>query len=163
MTAQEGIVIVDVPTDRRESLEGILAESFEGWYLMHSRRTLQHIEQVRAAMSIDKPIGLTMLKIVERTIGYVYYIAVARSERKKGIGKLLLEDALYIFKAKGLHEAFASIEHDNSASEALFASKGFAQTSFIEVSKKYGNLHTVNMYRVMRVVPGEVLLRKLIL
>jgi ribosomal protein S18 acetylase RimI-like enzyme len=160
MTLQEGITIVDVPSKRRDGLEWILQESFEGWYLMHSKRTLQHIELVRAAMSSGKPVGLVMLKILEGTIGYVYYIAVAKAQRKRGIGKLLLRDSLRIFKARGAQEVFASVEHDNVASEGLFASEGFTQTSFSEVSKKHGNLHTVNMYREMLVVPGEILLRK---
>jgi ribosomal protein S18 acetylase RimI-like enzyme len=162
MTAQENLVIVDVPKGKRASLEWILDESFEGWYLMHSKKTLRHIELVRAAMSSDKPVGLVMLKTLEEGPGYVYYIAVAKADRKKGIGKLLLEDALAHFKKAGVEEVFASVEEDNRPSEALFASEGFTPTSFNKVSKKYGSLHTLNMYREMLVVPGEVLLRRTI-
>ncbi len=158
----EDIVIVDVPVEKRMGLEWILEESFEGWYLMHSLRTLRDIELVRAAMSSGKPVGLVMLRTLEGTVGYVYYIAVARVHRKKGIAKLLLEDALRLFKSSGVSEVFASVEEENKPSEALFGSEGFTPTSFGEVSKKHGNLHTLNMYRVMRVVPGEVLLRKAI-
>ena len=101
-----------------------------------------------------------MLKTLEGNVGYVYYIAVAKASRKKGIGKLLLDDALRIFSASGVKEIFASVEKDNEPSEALFAAKGFTRTSFGEVSKRHGSLHTVNMYRAMTVVPGEILLRK---
>ena len=160
MTAQDDIMIVDVPAMKRRDLEWILEESFEGWYLMHSRRILRDVEVVRAAMSSGKPIGLVMLKTLEGRVGYVYYIAVAEAHRKKGIAKLLLEDALRIFKASKVEEVFASVEEDNKPSEALFASEGFMRTSFGEVSKLHGGLHTLNMYRVMTVVPGEVLLRK---
>ena len=160
MTAQEDVAIVDVPIGKRAGLEWILEESFEGWYLLHSRRTLRDIELVRAATSSGKPIGLVMLKTLEKNVGYVYYIAVARAYRRKGIAKLLLEDAIRFFKASGAEEVFASVEEDNKPSEALFASGGFTQTSFGKVSKKHGSLHTVNMYREMLVVPGEVLLRK---
>ncbi|OLB70076.1 hypothetical protein AUI06_07305 [archaeon 13_2_20CM_2_52_21] len=162
MTAQENIVVVDAPAGRRAELEWILEESFEGWYLMHSRRTLRDIELVRAAIASGKPVGLVMLKTLEGNVGYVYYIAVATANRKKGIGKLLLEDALRIFKASNVKEVFASVEKDNVPSETLFASEGFTKTSFSEVSKRHGSLHTVNMYRAMTVVPGEVLLRKAI-
>jgi ribosomal protein S18 acetylase RimI-like enzyme len=162
MTAQENAVIVDVPVGKRAELDWILEESFEGWYLMHSRRTLRDVELVRAAMSSGKPVGLVMLKTLEGGVGYVYYIAVARANRKRGIGKLLLGDALRIFSASSVKEVFASVEKDNEPSEALFASEGFTKTSFSEVSKKHGSLHTVNMYRAMTVVPGEVLLRKAI-
>jgi ribosomal protein S18 acetylase RimI-like enzyme len=160
MMAQEGIVIVDVPAGKRAELEWILEESFEGWYLMHSRKTLRDIELVRAAVSSGKPVGLVMLKTLEGNVGYVYYIAVAKASRKKGIGKLLLENALRIFSASGVKEIFASVEKDNEPSEALFAAEGFTRTSFGEVSKRHGSLHTVKMYRAMTVVPGEVLLRK---
>jgi len=162
LTAQENLGIVDVPKGKRTGLEWILEESFEGWYLMHSRRTLRDIELVRAAMSSGKPVGLVMLKMLMEGVGYVYYIAVAKASRKKGIGKLLLEDALRHFKASSVKEVFASVEEDNKPSEALFASEGFTPTSFNEVSKKHGSLHTLNMYREMLVVPGEVLLRKAI-
>jgi ribosomal protein S18 acetylase RimI-like enzyme len=162
MTSNDDIAIVDVPAGKRAGLEWILEESFEGWYLLHSKRTLRDIELVRAAMSSDKPVGLVMLKRLEGSAGYVYYIAVAKAQRKKGIAKLLLEDALRIFKASSVKEVFASVEENNKPSEALFASEGFTHTSFGEVSKRHGNLHTVKMYNAMRVVPGEVLLRKAI-
>ncbi len=160
MTAQENLAIIDVPKGKRAGLEWILEESFEGWYLMHSKRTLRDIELVRAAMSTGKPVGLAMLKMLVESVGYVYYIAVAKTSRKKGIGKLLLEDALQHFKASSVEEVYASVEKDNEPSEALFASEGFTPTSFNEVAKKHGSLHTLNMYREMLVVPGEVLLRK---
>ena len=162
MTAQEDVAIVDVPKRKRAGFEWILEESFEGWYLMHSKKTLRNIELVRAAMSTGKPVGLVMLKILVESVGYVYYIAVAKASRKKGIGKLLLEDSLRYFKASSVKEVFASVEEDNEPSEALFASEGFTRTSFSEVSKKHGSLHTLNMYREMLVVPGEVLLRRAI-
>ena len=113
-------------------------------------------------MSSGKPVGMVMLKTLEGSAGYVYYIAVAKAERKKGIGKLLLEDALQRFKASKLEEVFASVEEDNEPSEALFASEGFTRTSLGQVSKRHGKLHALSMYNAMRVVPGEVLLRKAI-
>ena len=160
VTTQDGVAIVDVPDDQRAELKWILEESFEGWYLRHSTGMLRKIELVRAAMSAGKPVGLIMLKTLEGGAGYVYYIAVAKGQRRKGIAKVLLEDALRSFKVKGVEEVFASVEEDNEPSEILFAAEGFTRTNFGDVSKKHGRLHTVNMYREMLVVPGEVLLRK---
>jgi ribosomal protein S18 acetylase RimI-like enzyme len=162
MTAHDNFEITDVLPEKRAGLDWILEESFEGWYLMHSRRTLRDIGLVRAAMSSGKPVGLVMLKTLDGNVGYVYYIAVARASRNKGVGKRLLDDALRLFKASNVKEVFASVEKDNEPSEALFAAEGFTKTSFSEVSKRHGSLHTVNMYRAMTVVPGEVLLRKAI-
>ena len=160
MTTQDEIVIVDVADDHRSELKWILEESFEGWYLRHSMGMLRKIELVRAAMSAGKPVGLIMLKTLEGGAGYVYYIAVAKDQRRKGIAKLLLEDALRSFKLKGVEEVFASVEEDNEPSEVLFAAEGFTRTNFADVSKKHGRLHTINIYREMLVVPGEILLRK---
>ena len=153
-------MITDVPVEQRPSLDMILEESFEGWYLRHSKGTLLDVEVVRSAVSSGTPVGLIMLKTLEAGVGYVYYIAVARAHRRTGIGRLLLEDSIQRFKAAGAREVFAGVETDNRPSEALFESEGFARTNFGEVSKKYGRFHAFNMYRMMLVVPGEVLLRR---
>jgi L-amino acid N-acyltransferase YncA len=159
LTTLDEVVIVDVPPGERENLERILEESFDGWYLRHSKGTLRE-EVVRAAMSSGMPVGLIMLKTLQAGVGYVYYIAVDKAHRRMGVAKLLLESALWRFRTEGVKEVYASVEEDNEPSERLFASEGFARTSFGEVSKKHGRFRTLNMYRVMRVVPGEVLLRK---
>lgn len=160
LTTQDDFEIVDVPRAERTPLEKILQESFEGWYLRHSKGILRDVETVRAAKVQGESVGLIMLKTIEAGIGYVYYIAVARSHRRNGVAKLLLEDALRLFESVGAVEIFASVEEDNLPSERLFASEGFARTSFAEVSKGRGPLHTLNLYRMMVVVPGEVLLHK---
>src|SRR2546426_9728258 len=121
MPPPDATVIVDVPRKERAGLEWILEESFEGWYLMHSKRTLRDLELVRAATSSGKPVGLVMLKTLEEGLGYDYYIAVARTPRKRGVGKLLLNVALRLFKASGVKEVFASVEEDNEPCEGIFA------------------------------------------
>lgn len=160
MTAQNEFLIVDVPVAERARLEGILEESFEGWYLRHSKKTLMDAELVRAAVSSGTPVGLIMLKTLAADVGYVYYIATAEACRRKGVGKMLLEDALRYFASAGMKDVFASVEAGNAPSEGLFRSEGFVKTSFGEVSRKRGSLRTLDMYRRMVVVPGEVLLLK---
>jgi ribosomal protein S18 acetylase RimI-like enzyme len=158
LTAQEGVEIVDVPPGERAALEQILQESFEGWYLRHSMGTLRAVETVRAAMSSGAPVGLIMLKTLEVGVGYVYYVAVAKGRRRTGVARLLLNDALQHLKAAGAVEVFASVEDGNVPSERLFAAEGFTRTTFSEVSRRRGTLRALNMYRMMVVVPGEVLL-----
>jgi ribosomal protein S18 acetylase RimI-like enzyme len=162
LTAVDGIEIVDVPLDKRSTLDRILEESFEGWYLRHSMRILREVETVRAAMLSGEPIGLVMLKTLEESVGYVYYVAVAKAHRGKGVASLLLKDALRLFKAGGAVEVFASVEKDNLPSERLFAAEGFVRTNLVEVSQRHGTLRALNMYRLMVVVPGEVLLHRAI-
>ena len=153
---------MDVPIGERPALERILDESFEGWYLRHSKGTLRDVEAVRAAMLSRLPAGLVMVKTLEPRVGYVYYIAVTSAYRRMGIARLLLEDTLNRFKESGVEEVFAGVEEGNGPSEGLFTTQGFKRTNFGEVSRKYGRLHALNMYRMMVVVPGEILLRKAI-
>jgi ribosomal protein S18 acetylase RimI-like enzyme len=151
--------VVDVPPGERGSLEFILEESFEGWYLSHSKKTLREIDLVRAAMLEERPVGLVMLKMVEDA-GYVYYIAVPKLFRGRGIATKLLESSLAYFSSLGSKEAYASVEEDNDPSKGLFESMGFVRTNFGEVSKRYGFVRAALMYRKMLVVPGEILLWK---
>jgi len=160
LTDVNQVEIVDVPYEGRQRLEQILEESFEGWYLRHSKRMLHELETVRAAESLGRPLGLVMLKTLEQGIGYVFYIAVARAQRRTGVGRLLLGDATERFRKAGVTELFASVEGENEPSEGLFASEGFVRTSFGDLSRTHGVIRALNMYRMMVVVPGEILLRK---
>jgi ribosomal protein S18 acetylase RimI-like enzyme len=150
--------IVEVPQGRRTALQGVLEESFEGWYLRHSLSTLSEIEEVRAATVSGEYAGLAMLKMLEPGLGYVFYIAVARKFRRAGIGGRLLDDSLGYLRARGSSRVFASVEEDNEGSRALFASRGFVRTQFGDMSREFGIPRAINLYRKMRVVPGERLL-----
>jgi ribosomal protein S18 acetylase RimI-like enzyme len=146
---------------KRESLYPILESSFDGWYLSHSKRTLRDIEKVFAAKLGAKNVGLVMLKLIDHKIGYVYYIAVDSQFRGKKIGSRLLDYSLSYFSNLGVDVVFASltVEHGGE-SKLLFESHGFIETNFSQISKKYGKLHAVNMYRKMLVVSGELVVFK---
>ena len=160
LTAEGGVQIVEAPTGERARLESILDESFEGLYLWHSKKTLREAETVRAAVSAGEPIGLIIPKTLEKGVGYIFYVAVAKPHRGTGVASLLVKDALDRFRAEGVLEVFASVEKENLPSERLFAAEGFARTSLGEVSRGHGTVHALNMFRIMVVVPGEVLLRR---
>lgn len=147
-----------VPPSERESLDGVLEQSFTGVYLRHARRTVTEVSTVRAGYLDGAPVALSMLKTLEKTAGYVYYIAVVPAQRGKGIGSLLLRDAISYLASLGATEVYASVGEDNAESNALFRGNGFRQTSYGEVSRKYGMLRALGMYRAMFVVPGEILL-----
>jgi ribosomal protein S18 acetylase RimI-like enzyme len=154
------VLIEGSPPEKRLTLEAILEESFEGWYLRHAKRTLGEIEVVRTAIISGEPAGLAMLKRLDARTGYVFYIAVAKAHRKRGIGGKLLDDALAYFLNAGIEEAYSSVESENEPSLRLFESRRFVKTNFGEVSRKYGRLGALMMYKEMLVVPGEVLLHK---
>lgn len=145
----------------RELLYPVLESSFEGWYLSHSKRTLREIEKVFAARLNGENVGVVMLKKIDPKIGYVYYIAVAAEYRGRKIGSALLEHSLDYFSKFGCNVVFASltVEHGGE-SKLLFESHGFVETDFGRVSKRYGRLHAINMYRKMLVVTGELVVYK---
>jgi ribosomal protein S18 acetylase RimI-like enzyme len=151
---------VEVPRGERATLDNILVESFDGWYLWHSRRILAEVETVRVARMAGESVGLIMTKTLEPGVGYVFYVAVSKAHRRIGVARALLRDALERFKANGISEVYASVETDNLPSEKLFAAEGFARTNIGEVSREHGALRALNMYRIMVVVPGEVLLHR---
>jgi ribosomal protein S18 acetylase RimI-like enzyme len=155
---EETFRIDDVPPEERAGLDSLLEESFEGWYLRHSKRILADIETVRVGREGNRPVGLVMLTTLAEGVGYVYYIAVARDFRRKKIGSRLLDHSLEYFSGLGMREVYASIEEDNIESAGLFKSRGFEKTGYSALAKKYGMLGAINMYRKMVVVPGEILL-----
>ena len=102
-----------------------------------------------------------MLKFVDPGIGYVYYIAVDSQYRKRGIGKKLLDYSLSYFSGLSANVVFASLTSEHGGeSKALFLSRGFQETTFGQVAKKYGRLRAVNLYRKMLVVSGETVVYK---
>jgi len=155
------VAVVDVPEGERARLLPILEESFEGLYLWHARRTLQNIETVRAARTQEgEDAGLLMMKMLGDGAGYVYYVAVARRWRRRGIGGRLVDDAVLFLSKSGARDIFASVEEENEESKALFGSRGFERVDASEMAGEYGRLRALLMYREMMVVPGEVLLCK---
>jgi ribosomal protein S18 acetylase RimI-like enzyme len=156
----EPVEISEVAPSERERLLPILEESFEGLYLWHSRRTLNSISLVKAARVAGEDAGVAMLKTVASKAGYVYYIAVAKRFRGKGIGGRLLDDALALFSDQGMEEVYASVEEENVESNALFSSRGFERMTGNELADEYGRVRAFIMAREMMVVRGEVLLRK---
>lgn len=156
------IIITDVSPNEREELVPILEDSFEGWYLRHSKRTLSEIGLVRQAKVNDERAGLVMLKELGNKLGYVYYIAVAKRFRGKGIGGKLLDSSLTYFFDRSMQEVYASVEEDNEESNRLFHSRDFRKTTRSELAKKYGTINSFVLIRKMLIVPGEIILfRKL--
>jgi ribosomal protein S18 acetylase RimI-like enzyme len=129
--------------------------------LSHSKRTLREIEKVFAARLDGTNVGVVMLKKIDPKIGYVYYIAVSSEYRGRKIGSVLLEHSLNYFSDLGAETVFASltVEHGGE-SKALFEAHGFVETNFGQVSRRYGKLHSINLYRKMLVVSGELVVYK---
>ncbi|MHB1908683.1 MAG: GNAT family N-acetyltransferase [Nitrososphaerales archaeon] len=160
MSEENALVIDDVPLGQRKELFPILEDSFEGWYLRHSKRTALEIGLVRQAKVGQAAAGLVMLKDLGNKLGYVYYIAVAKQFRGKGIGGKLLDNSIEYFATRDFREVYAGIEEDNEESSKLFLSRGFRKITRGELAKKYGTMNSFLLMRKMLIVYGEILLMK---
>jgi ribosomal protein S18 acetylase RimI-like enzyme len=149
---------VDLTGSERERAVPILIESFVGIYRWHAKRTLRRISFVRGAVDGDRLVGVSMLEDLVPGVGYVYYIAVSRNYRKHRVGSFLLDDALDRFRTLRAEIVYAAAEEDNTASLALFKSRGFRMVERDEPGYREGGLGAWGLRSKMMVVHGEVLL-----
>jgi ribosomal protein S18 acetylase RimI-like enzyme len=152
--------IDEVPGESRDRLSPILAQSFTGIYHWHARRTLRTVERVRAATQGDATLGLAMCTMLEPGSGYIYYVAVTPSQRTRGIGGLLLDDALQVLRAAGAGEVFACIRPDNTPSLRLFMTRDFSRIRFRELVRREGLRRAARLWMRMVVAPGEEVFRR---
>jgi len=150
--------IVDLLGADRERAIPVLIDSFEGIYRWHAKRTLRAVARVRALRLEGELVGVAMLETVAPGVGYVYYLAVRASQRRRGIGGMLLDDALRGFRSDGYRVVYAAAEEENGKSIALFRSRGFRPVERKETSYREGGLGAWGLRSKMWLVSGEVLL-----
>jgi ribosomal protein S18 acetylase RimI-like enzyme len=156
----EAVGFADLTPERRDRVRALLEESFVGRYRFHALRTLDRVERVRTALHEGEVAGASLLQTWDRTIGYVYYVAVRPDHRRQGIGGLLLDDAIAVLRVAGVRELYAAFEEENGASQALFGSRGFRATDPGELSRRYGRWRAQSLRYRMMLVPGEILVQK---
>ncbi|MGA8663604.1 MAG: GNAT family N-acetyltransferase [Thermoplasmata archaeon] len=151
---------VDLSLSDREEAVPVIIDSFEGVYRWHAKRTLREASRVRAIRDEGRVVGVSMLERLAPEVGYVYYLAVARSHRARGLGRVLLDDALELFDREKVEVVYAAAEEDNVPSLALFRSRGFRLVERKELGYREGGLGAWGLRSRMRIVGGEVLLGK---
>ena len=161
-TGPGSLNIEGVPADARESLTPILLESFKGIYLWHARRTLRSVRWVRKATQGSVVVGLAMSTMLGEISGYAYYAAVTPSQRAKGVGGFLLDDALELLQAYGAREVFACVRAENTPGIRLLQSRGFARTGFSDVARSKGLATAARLWIKMVVAPGERVFAKIL-
>lgn len=83
--------------------------------------------RMRVAIDVGgKLVGYCIL-ISAADEGEIANIAVSPSERRRGIGALLLDDALAAAGLLGVRQLFLEVRTSNAAARALYASRGFEQ------------------------------------
>jgi ribosomal protein S18 acetylase RimI-like enzyme len=158
MKDTQGIELSDMPGDTRELAVPIIKESFVGIYRWHAKRTLRRITCVRAARFEGTLVGISMLERLVPEAGYVYYMAIGKAFRNRGIGGLLLDDAIAKFRSEGAKILYAAAEEDNEPSLALLRSRGFRLIERKEQGYKEGGLGAWGLRSKMMLVSGEVLM-----
>ena len=152
--------IRDLPGEAREAAVPIIKEGFVGVYRWHAKRTLRHATRVRGAFlgeAGEELAGVAMLERLVPEAGYVYYLCVARSRRRRGVGGALLDDAIAGFRRDGCQVVYAAIEADNEPSQAMVRSRGFRVVERKETSYRDGGLGAQGLRTRMWIVSGEEL------
>jgi len=150
--------LLDLEGPERERAVPLIREAFEGFYRWHAKRSLREVPVVRAAVDGEELVGLSMLERLVPEVGYVFYLAVGLSHRGRGIGRLLLDDALERFGRDGVQVVYGAVQSDNEPSRALFASRGFRVVERKETGYREDGLGAWGLRSRMRLVPGELLL-----
>ena len=93
------------------------------------------------------------------SIGYVYFVAVDPSHRRHGAGRLLVEETLWRFRARGAARVFAAVPRDNDASRRLFEALGLREAPRSGLRRWYG-MRGIAIRMRMVIAPHEVLLAR---
>lgn len=154
------ITIEDIPFNNRELLVPLLEKCFEGLYLGHAIKMLKEAKTVKAAVIQDILVGVIILEMLNPKAGYLYYIAIAPENRKKSIGKKMVNYSFKYFADKGAKEVFAVINEANESAKSFFEIQGFKHKIFYDLSQKYGRKTAIRMYHDMFVSWGEAVYSK---
>jgi ribosomal protein S18 acetylase RimI-like enzyme len=152
------VELIDLSGSSRERAVPVVIDSFVGIYRWHAKRTLREVSLVRGALIDGEVAGIAMLERLTPAVGYVYYLAVRKAARRRGVGAALLDDALTNFRRAGIRVAYAAAEEENLGSIALFRSRGFRNVERRELGYSEGGLGAWGLRSRMWIVSGEVLL-----
>lgn len=150
--------VKDLPPPQREEAVEVLKDSFVGYYRWHAKRTLRDVERVRVIRADGEIVAVSMFERFFPEVGYLNYVAVARTHRRRGYARRLLEDALRQLRTAGVEVVFAAASRSNRASLALLASRGFRTTRRKERGWQEGGLGAWGLRSRMHVIRGEVVL-----
>ena len=153
-----GVELVDLVAEDRELAVPVLKDGFVGIYRWHAKRTLRSATWVRAALLRGEVAAVSVLERLDPEVGYVYYLSTAQAHRREGLGGLLLDDALALFRREHALVAYGAAEEDNVSSIALFRSRGFRVVERKELGFREGGLGAWGLRSRMTLVGGEVLL-----
>ena len=115
---------------------GRKTQSFEEWqsYMMHPGRFIPDLWFLLEKE--DELIGC-VLCFDYNDLGWVRQLAVRAEQRGAGLGRMLLQHALYIFKQRGYPKVGLAVESENATALKLYTSVGLREVVHLnEFSKK---------------------------
>jgi ribosomal protein S18 acetylase RimI-like enzyme len=151
------VTLIDLVGEDRERAVPVLKDGFTGIYRWHAKRTLRTATWVRAAVLGTEVAAVSVLERLDPIVGYVYYLATSRAHRREGLGAVLFDDALALFRREGASVVYAAAEEENAASIALFRSRGFRVVERKERNFQEGGLGAWGLRSRMTLVGGELL------
>jgi ribosomal protein S18 acetylase RimI-like enzyme len=154
------VELIDLPKGSRDRAVPVLIDSFVGIYRWHAKRTLRDVAWVRAAQIEGVVAGVAMLEPLTPEVGYVYYLAIGKPYRNRGVGGQLLDDAIDRFLRGHAKVVYGAAEEENMASLALFRSRGFRSVERRELGYAEGGLGAWGLRSRMMLVHGELLMGK---
>lgn len=159
MPVPQGVRIRDGADSDVPALEQIARSSFDRVYAFFAIRGRRRAMPFLIAEEDGAIAGFLEGRLFDGRppIGYVYFVAVDPERRRRGAGRLLVEEALRRFEGAGATRVFAAVPGDNGASLALFRSLGFRETPSGEMRRWYGWRGWTVTVRML-VAPHEVLL-----
>ena len=152
------VPLVDLRGESRQRAVPVLLDCFTGVYRWHAKRTLREVSTVRAALVDERVVGLTMLETLAPEVGYVYYVAVERAHRGRGIAGQLLDDALTRFRNEGRAVVYVATEEGNVPMSRALERRGFRRVATHELGYAEGGLGAWGLRSRMTLVSGEVLM-----
>ena len=150
--------LIDLVGPARERAVPVIRDGFVGIYRWHAKRTLREVPIVRALEARGEVIGVSLLDLLVPEVGYVYYLMVRSEHRRHGLGGLLLDDALTIFRTRAVEVVYGAVQTDNAPSLSLFSRRGFREVARKETGWREGGLGAWGLRSRMWLVPGERLL-----
>lgn len=155
--------------------QGVLAwnRGFEGYFFDATTTperfvTRMAMEGLSPDLSIvafdgDEPIGIVksgVRNINGQKVSWNGGTGVAKNYRSKGIGKLLIEKSLSIYKEEGVEIATLEAISQNEAAIRLYERFGYEITDHLEMLSLNGSsnkkVHQMPKYEVIKTIPQEV-------
>lgn len=125
------IALVPLGLAHAEVCAAVHAAAFAHPWQAKAFADLLALPTVRGVLAVEEggaPVGLILVQVVAGE-AEILTIGVARTARRRGVGRRLLDWALDGLRAEGGGRLFLEVAADNTAARALYGAAGFAEVA----------------------------------